>query len=298
MRISIFLFTVILFMSCSTEEHMQEFDLQGHRGARGLLPENTIPGFLIAIDHGVNTIEFDLVVTKDRQLLVSHEPWFHHHISTKPDGTPVTPEEQMEFNIFEMTYEETRQFDVGKRGHVNFPEQQTMEVTKPLMRDAIRAIEVYVEQQGLAPVFYNIETKSNPDLYGIMYPYPDEYAQLLYDELIFLNQEFDLLDRIIIQSFDPATLIQLRGLSDRIAQAILVSGDDSIQKLIDALGYTPEIWSPNYRYVTREIVTEAHTRGMKVIPWTVNNIAEMRLLLEMKVDGIITDYPDSAAVLR
>ncbi len=298
MRISIFLFTVILFMSCSTEEHMQEFDLQGHRGARGLLPENTIPGFLIAIDHGVNTIEFDLVVTKDRQLLVSHEPWFHHHISTKPDGTPVTPEEQMEFNIFEMTYEETRQFDVGKRGHVNFPEQQPMEVTKPLMRDAIRAIEVYVEQQGLAPVFYNIETKSNPDLYGIMYPYPEEYAQLLYDELIFLNQEFDLLDRIIIQSFDPATLIQLRGLNDRIAQAILVSGDDSIQKLIDALGYTPEIWSPNYRYVTREIVTEAHTRGMKVIPWTVNNIAEMRLLLEMNVDGIITDYPDSAAVLR
>lgn len=277
---------------------MQEFDLQGHRGARGLLPENTIPGFLIAIDHGVNTIEFDLVVTKDRQLLVSHEPWFHHHISTKPDGTPVTPEEQMEFNIFEMTYEETRQFDVGKRGHVNFPEQQPMEVTKPLMRDAIRAIEVYVEQQGLAPVFYNIETKSNPDLYGIMYPYPEEYAQLLYDELIFLNQEFDLLDRIIIQSFDPATLIQLRGLNDRIAQAILVSGDDSIQKLIDALGYTPEIWSPNYRYVTREIVTEAHTRGMKVIPWTVNNIAEMRLLLEMNVDGIITDYPDSAAVLR
>ena len=298
MRISIFLFTVILFMSCSTEEHMQEFDLQGHRGARGLLPENTIPGFLIAIDHGVNTIEFDFVVTKDRQLLVSHEPWFHHHISTKPDGTPVTPEEQMEFNIFEMTYEETRQFDVGERGHVNFPEQQSMEVTKPLMRDAISAIEVYVEQQGLAPVFYNIETKSNPDLYGIMYPYPEEYAQLLYDELIFLNQEFDLLDRIIIQSFDPATLIQLRGLNDRIAQAILVSGDDSIQKLIDALGYTPEIWSPNYKYVTREIVTEAHTRGMKVIPWTVNNIAEMRLLLEMNVDGIITDYPDSAAVLR
>lgn len=277
---------------------MQEFDLQGHRGARGLLPENTIPGFLIAIDHGVNTIEFDFVVTKDRQLLVSHEPWFHHHISTKPDGTPVTPEEQMEFNIFEMTYEETRQFDVGERGHVNFPEQQSMEVTKPLMRDAISAIEVYVEQQGLAPVFYNIETKSNPDLYGIMYPYPEEYAQLLYDELIFLNQEFDLLDRIIIQSFDPATLIQLRGLNDRIAQAILVSGDDSIQKLIDALGYTPEIWSPNYKYVTREIVTEAHTRGMKVIPWTVNNIAEMRLLLEMNVDGIITDYPDSAAVLR
>jgi len=298
MRITIVILAFIFFMSCSSEEYLHDFDLQGHRGARGLLPENTIPSFLIAIDHGVDTIEFDLVVTKDRQLLISHEPWFHHHISTKPDGTPVTPEEQIDFNIFEMTYRETQQFDVGKRGHVHYPEQQPMEVTKPLMRDAIRAIEAYTEQQGLNPVFYNIETKSNPEHYGTMYPYPDEYARLLYDELIILHQEFDLIDRIIIQSFDPATLIEFRRLNDRIAQAILVSGDDSIQSFIDTLGYTPEIWSPNYRYVTRDIVEEAHSRGMKVIPWTINNIAEMRQQLEMGVDGIITDYPDSAATLR
>jgi len=298
MRITISILAFIFFMSCSSEEYLHDFDLQGHRGARGLLPENTIPSFLIAIDHGVDTIEFDLVVTKDRQLLISHEPWFHHHISTKPDGSPVTPEEQMDFNIFEMTYSETQQFDVGKRGHVNYPEQQPMEVTKPLMRDAIRAIEAYTEQQGLTPVFYNIETKSNPEQYGIMFPYPDEYARLLYDELIILHQEFDLFDRIIIQSFDPATLIEFRQLNDRIAQAILVSGDDSIQSFIDTLGYTPEIWSPNYRYVTRDIVDEAHSRGMKVIPWTINNISDMRQQLEMGVDGIITDYPDSAAILR
>jgi glycerophosphoryl diester phosphodiesterase len=288
----------LLLFACSTEEAGYQFDLQGHRGARGLLPENTIPGFLIAIDHGVDTIEFDLVVTADRQLLISHEPWFHHHISTKPDGTPVSPEEQMDFNIFQMTFEQTQQFDVGKRGNVNFPEQQPIEVTKPLMRDAIRAIEAYAEQQGLPPLFYNIETKSNPELYGIMYPYPEEYAQLLHNELMILHQEFDLIDRIIIQSFDPATLIEIRRLNDRIAQAILVSGDDSIQSYIDILGYTPEIWSPNFRYVTPEIVEEAHSRGMKVIPWTINHVAEMQHQLDMGVDGIITDYPDSAAVLR
>lgn len=294
---TIFIVT-FLIAACTTEESFRTFDLQGHRGARGLLPENTIPSFLIAIDHGVDTIEFDLVVTQDRQILISHEPWFHHHISTKPDGTPITEEEQLEYNIFKMTYEETQEFDVGIRGHVNYPNQEPMEVTKPLMRDAIRAIEAYSEEIGHPPVWYNIETKSNPNQYGEFYPYPDEYAELLYEELKILHQEFDLFDRINIQSFDPATLIEFRKLNDQIAQAILVSTDEPIQTYLDRLGYTPEIWSPNFRYVTPEIVEEAHDRGMQVIPWTINTVDEMKRQLEMGVDGIITDYPDSAAVLR
>lgn len=298
MKSFILIALAILIVSCTTEEATRTFDLQGHRGARGLLPENTIPSFLIAIDHGVDTIEFDLVVTADRKLLISHEPWFHHHISTKPDGEPVTEEEQMEFNIFEMTYEETTQFDVGKRGHVNFPNQQPMEATKPLMIDAIRAIEAYVNENGLDPVAYNIETKSNPEHYGVMYPYPDEYAQILYDELTVLNEEFDLFGRIIIQSFDPATLVEFRQLNDEIAQAMLVFEDNPMQDYIDALGYTPEVWSPHYQLVDENMMTEARERQMLVIPWTINTVHEMREQLKLGVDGIITDYPDSAAVLR
>lgn len=298
MRFNLLFLSVLLLMTaCTPEETYRDFDLQGHRGARGLLPENTIPGFLIAVDHGVDTIEFDIVVTKDRQIIISHEPWFHHHISTKPDGTPVTEQEQMNFNIFEMTFEETQQFDVGKRGHVNFPNQQPMEITKPLMRDAIRAIEAYTREMELSPVAYNIETKSNPDYYGMMYPYPDEFAELLYEELTMLHKEFDLFDRINIQSFDASTLIEFRKLNDEIAQAMLVSSDDSIQTYLDRLGYTPEIWSPNFQLLTAGIVEEAHEMGMQVIPWTINTVEEMRQLLEMGVDGIITDYPDSAAVL-
>ncbi len=292
------LFSIFIVTACAVEEATWDFDLQGHRGARGLLPENTIPSFLIAIDHGVDTIEFDLVVTKDRQILISHEPWFHHHISTKPDGTPVTEDEQMQFNIFEMTYEETRQFDVGKRGHVNYPNQQPLEITKPLMRDAIRAIEAYTQELELPPVAYNIETKSNPELYDVMYPRPEEFAALLYEELTMLHKEFDLFDRVIIQSFDPATLIKFRKLNEEIDQAILVFDDTTMDQFIDILGYTPEIWSPNFNLVTEEMVQEAHHRGMTVIPWTINTVAEMRRQLEMGVDGIITDYPDSAAVLR
>lgn len=298
MRVSLILLLTILIMACTNEEVIRDFDLQGHRGARGLLPENTIPGFIKAIDYGVDTIEFDLVVTKDRQILISHEPWFDHKISTKPDGTPVTEEEQRDFNIFEMTFEETQQFDVGIRGNPNFPNQQPMEATKPLMSDAIRAIEEYTAEKGLPPVAYNIETKSVPDEYGEFYPYPEEFSQLLYEELNKLHEEFDLFGRVIIQSFDPSTLIEFRKLDDQIDQAMLVNDQRQMQEYIDELGYTPEIWSPHYPLVTPEMVKEADERGMKVIPWTINTVMEMQRQLDMGVHGIITDYPDSAAVLR
>lgn len=298
-QLFLLLFSLCLIIAgCTSPPETFDFDLQGHRGARGLLPENTIPSFLKAVDHGVDTIEFDLVITADRKVLISHEPWFHHHISTRPDGSPVTPETELNYNIFEMTYEKTRSFDVGLRGHVHFPNQQPMAVTKPLMRDAIREIEIYVRDNGLPQVAYNIETKSRPDHYGVMVPYPDEFALLLYNELLELHSEFDLLDRIIIQSFDPATLREFRKLDETIAQAILVPDESPIELYISELGYTPEIWSPNYRFVTPEIVWEANEAGMRVIPWTINTVQEMRELLQMGVDGIITDYPDSAAVLR
>lgn len=298
MRTIFILTTIFLLTACSIEDSMKKFDLQGHRGARGLLPENTIPGFLLAVDLGVNTLEFDLVVTKDQKLLVSHEPWFHHNISSKPDGTPITEEEQMSFNIFEMTFEETQKFDVGNRGHVLFPNQQAMNAKKPLLMDVIRTVEEYTANNNLSPIAYNIETKSYPDQYGIMVPYPETFAQLLYQELSILDEDYDLFDRMIIQSFDPATLIEFRKINPDIQLAMLVADDRPIDSYITTLGFVPEIWSPNFRLLTDDIISEAHTMGMKVIPWTINTVDEMRKQLEMGVDGIITDYPDSAAVLR
>ena len=291
MRYFLLFFSFLIVTACAIEEATYDYDLQGHRGARGLLPENTIPSFLKAIDYGVDTIEFDLVVTADNKILISHEPWFDHQISTKPNGDPVTKEEQMEFNIYEMTYEETRQFDVGKRGHELFPEQQPMEVTKPLMRDAILAIEEYVEEHGLDPIYYNIETKSRPEWYGEYGPQPEEFSQLLYDELA----DLDILDRVIIQSFDPATLIAMREIDPNVVQAMLVYEEDqTIDRYVEILGYQPEIWSPHYELVTPELVADVHSRGMTIIPWTINETEEMIRQIEMNVDGIITDYPDRA----
>lgn len=291
MKLSVIFLIPLLLAACTLDEATYDYDLQGHRGARGLLPENTIPSFLKAIDHGVNTIEFDLVVTADNQILISHEPWFDHQISTKPDGAPVTGEEQMELNIYQMTYEQTQQFDVGMRGHAGFPDQEPMEVNKPLMRDAIIAIEAYVADQGLDPVYYNIETKSRPEWYGIYSPQPEEFSRLLYDELADLN----ILDRVIIQSFDPATLIAMREINSGLVQAMLVYQEgQTIDRYVEILGYQPEIWSPSHELVTPELVADAHERGMTIIPWTINERMEMIRLLDMGVDGIITDYPNRA----
>ncbi|WP_410332621.1 glycerophosphodiester phosphodiesterase family protein [Rhodohalobacter sp.] len=275
-------------------EQSDTFDLQGHRGARGIMPENTIPAFLKAVDLGVDTVEFDVVVTADGKILVSHEPWFNHLFSTKPNGEPVIESEEMDFNIYDMTYQETQQFDVGKRGNPNFPDQQSMEVTKPLMTDAIQAVEEYASKNDLPLLHYNIETKSRPEWYGEYVPGPEEFSRLLFEEL----NELGVLDRVIIQSFDPSTLIAFKQLAPEVRQAMLVSNDELPDMYINLLGYTPDIWSPDYKLLDAESVSELQAKGMKVIPWTVNTVDEMREMLRIGVDGFITDYPDSAAVLR
>ncbi|NBB99436.1 MAG: glycerophosphodiester phosphodiesterase [Bacteroidetes bacterium] len=264
------------------------FEVQGHRGARGLMPENTIPAFLQAIDLGVHTVEMDVVVSADRQLIVSHEPWFHHHISTTPDGDPVAEAEAADYNIFEMTVDKVQAFDVGRRGHPRFPEQQTLEAVKPTLRAAIKAMEDHVAAQGVAPVRYNIETKSRPTWYGTYQPPPDVFAELLRNEL----QDLGVLDRTIIQSFDPATLVAFRALTDAGAIALLVSTANDINPAISALGFTPDILSPNYEMVDEDLLMRAQAAGMQVIPWTVNDPGAMERLIALGVDGLITDYPD------
>ncbi|WP_340106149.1 glycerophosphodiester phosphodiesterase family protein [Rhodohalobacter sp. 8-1] len=290
-RLTLLCLLIVLGSACSLDEPSFEYDLQGHRGARGLLPENTIPGFLRAVEEGVDTVELDVVVTSDRQVVVSHEPWFNHTITSRADGSPVTQEVERSLNIFEMTFEETQLYDVGRRGNSNFPDQQAMDVTKPLLAEAILAVETYVYEQNYPPVRYNIETKSQPDWYGVYSPLPNEFAQLLYDQLV----DLDILDRTIVQSFDPLTLIAMRQLDPDVTLAMLVYDESqSVELMTEILGFTPDIWSPSYDLVTPLLVDKTDRLGMKLIPWTVNDRDEMIRLLELGVDGIITDYPNRA----
>lgn len=270
--------------------HFPDFDFQGHRGARGLLPENTIPSFLKALEYPITTMEFDLVVSADSQLVISHEPWFHHDISTAPDGSPVSPPQAPEFNIFGMDYDEIAAFDVGQRGNPRFPEQQPMPAVKPLMREAIEAIEAQVAEMNREPVLYNIEMKSTPEWTGSYVPEPETFARLLYEEL----RELDMLERVFIQSFDVRTLQAMRQIDENLPLVLLVENDRGVASNISQLGFIPEVYSPYFMRVDEAAVAQVQAEGMRLVPWTINEKEDMHRLIDMGVDGLITDYPDRA----
>ncbi|HLF45012.1 MAG TPA: glycerophosphodiester phosphodiesterase family protein, partial [Chitinophagaceae bacterium] len=143
--------------------HEVGFDIQGHRGCRGLMPENTIAAMYKAIDLGVTTLEMDVVITKDNKVIVSHEPWMEKEITTRPDGTYILSTfESMQLNIYKMDYEEVKTYDVGMKPHPRFPKQHKLKAIKPLLSDLIDSVEHYLSKNNLPKVQYNIETKSLP----------------------------------------------------------------------------------------------------------------------------------------
>ncbi len=278
-----------------TPRPLPSFDLQGHRGARGLLPENSIPAFLKALDIGVTTLEMDVVISKDLQVVVSHDPWFEADICSRPDGQPVPPDRRDAYKLFEMTYKEIARYDCGSRGNPRFPDQQPMRVVKPLLKDVIAAAEAYVQAHNLPPIFYNIETKSTPRTDRIYHPEPALFTQLLHEVLY----EAEILDRTTIQSFDVRTLREARRIDPNVRLALLVGSDEDrgFRGNVDALGFTPHIYSPHFSLVTEELVAEAHARQVLVLPWTVNLLEDMVRLKALGVDGIITDFPDIGIAL-
>ncbi|MEK7225686.1 MAG: glycerophosphodiester phosphodiesterase [Bacteroidota bacterium] len=267
-----------------------EFDKQGHRGCRGLMPENTVPAMLHALGLGVTTLELDVVITKDKKVILSHEPWFGQEITTKPDGSYMGPREERKYNIYWMTYEETKTFDVGMKPHPRFPQQQKMKVTKPLLADMIDSVNKDMMTRRRPFPYYNIEIKTNPGGDEVFHPKPDEFVELL----MAVIKEKGIEDNVFIQSFDFRTLKYLHEKYPAIKTAALVEATDkrSADDIIKELGFAPNIYSPAYQLVNNDLLKKYHKLGVKVIPWTVNDKAKIDELTKMGVDGIITDYPN------
>jgi len=292
-------FIVLLtFMNCSNQKTFQKpplggsgvFDKQGHRGCRGLMPENTIPAMIRAIDLGVTTLEMDVVVTKDKKVILSHEQWFSREISTKPDGTYIGEREERKYNIYWMTYEQTKDFDVGMKPHPRFPRQEKIKTTKPLLADVIDSVNKEMMTRRRPPLYYSIETKSNPQFDGVFQPRPEEFVELLMSVI----KEKGIEDYVIIQSFDFRTLQYLHQKYPAIKTAMLIEGFDkrTFEEQVKELGFTPTIYSPAYQLVNEKLLEKCHKQSMKLIPWTVNDKTRIEELKRMGVDGIITDYPD------
>ncbi|TDI76404.1 MAG: glycerophosphodiester phosphodiesterase [Bacteroidetes bacterium] len=276
---------------------MHKIDIQGHRGARGLRPENTLGAFDLAVRLGVDTLELDVVISNDAEVIVSHDRTMSPEICSWPDGRPVLESESSSLILYQMPLDEIQLFDCGRRKHPGFPHQEQMPAKKPLLREVIRQADNLAIELGQPKPRYNIETKSTPAGDGILNPTPEEFVS----QLLGVLSEFDhaaqaISKRCVIQSFDMRTLRIVRSHYSSFKTSLLVeySDSDAFEKQIERLGFTPDIYSPDYRVVSRALIDSCRKLKIDVLPWTVNDSDEMLRLVKLGISGLITDYPNRA----
>lgn len=296
MKISNIPFIVLTFVLCSAcktgkvqEKKKVLFDTQAHRGGRGLMPENTIPAMIDAIGRGVITLELDLHITKDRQVIVSHDPYFNNKITTTPEGKYLTAREALERKLYAMSYDSIKKYDVGLKSNPDFPRKKNIAANKPLLAGLIGASEKKANEMHRI-IHYNMEIKTTENGDYINHPPVAEFVDLVM-KIIF---DAKVSGRTMLQSFDIRALQEVNKKYPDMKLAYLVNYKESkpVNELIGLLGFIPDVFSPDYRHVTPALIRYCHSNNMKVIPWTVNDIETMRSLKRMGVDGIISDYPD------
>jgi glycerophosphoryl diester phosphodiesterase len=245
--------------------------VQGHRGARAMRPENTIPAFEYAIKAGVDALEMDMAVTRDNVIVISHDPILHGPVCTGPRPSAI---------IHELTLAEVRQWDCGAVRNPLFAKQQTVPATKMPTLDEVLSLST----QGTFE--YNIETKSFADKPQYT-PAPEEFVRLFLDQV----RKHGLEKRVMLQSFDFRTLVAARKMAPEIRRSALTEFDKRDFVTIAQEGGQAQIISPNYNLVTKEKVQAAHKAGLQVVPWTVNTPADWDRMIDARVDAIISDDP-------
>ena len=264
-------------------------DVQSHRGGAGLMPENTWVAMREGLRRGDNTLEMDFQISRDGQVVVSHENYFLYRYASHPDGTPVTKDEKRTY-LYHLDYSEIAKWDVGLRGNEVWPDQAKVAAVKPLASELIDQIEQYVRDHDLSPVRYNIEMKTSAKKgEGENWA---EYHDLV-DRCLQMLETKHLGDRVIIQCFDVRALEYMHERYPAFKLAYLSSKEfPSVEELMDKLTFTPEWWSPHYSVVTKENVEWCHQRGIRVVPWTPDDPEALQRLIDCGVDAIITNRPD------
>jgi glycerophosphoryl diester phosphodiesterase len=259
-------------------------DTQGHRGCRGLLPENSLPAFEKAINLGVSTLELDLAISKDHQLVVSHEPFMNHEIALDPQGSEIAEIDEKNHNLYSMNYDSIRLYDVGSKIHPRFLKQEKIKVHKPLLSELFEMAETLTAGR----IKYNIEIKSLPEYDGVFSPKVPEFVKLLMQEI----RKAGVVNRTTIQSFDIRALEEMRQQHPEMELSLLVDENENIDDKLNSLSFQPAVISPYFELLTAKNVKAYQSKGYKILPWTVNTKQEIQLMLAYGVDGIISDYPD------
>lgn len=268
---------------------LEYVDVQAHRGGAGLMPENTIAAMKHALDMGVNTLELDLQVSKDGQIVVSHDAYFHSRYAIRPDGTEVKKDDPKEY-LYNMDYEQIARYDVGSRKSEVWPQKEQIRQIKPLASDLIDFVESYTKEKGYSPVRYNIEIKSKMGKgegasWMVYHDFVDVCVKLL------LSKHLD--ERLVVQSFDTRALNFMNEKYPELHLSYLVDKKEpDFDKFMEKLKFTPEWLSPHFSITDETLVKKCHDQGIRVVPWTVDEQADIKRILDLKVDAIISNYPD------
>lgn len=286
----------------------QHFDLEAHRGGRGLAPENTLAAFSNAIDLGVTTLELDIGLTADGVVVISHDTSLNPDHTRDAKGAWLAPKSGAPIRT--LTLAQLQTYDVGRINPAsNYGKQFALQIPRDGERiPTLASLFAQVQARGAeaATVRFNIETKIDPSK-------PDETAapEPMVRALLAEIDKANMAGRVTIQSFDWRTLTLVGKLAPQLPRAYLTTprtlkdsrwtdGLDaasfaSVPQMVRAASANapaPVIWSPAFADLTPEVIREAHKLGLKVLPWTVNQRADMQRLMDWGADGIITDYPD------
>lgn len=273
--------------------NIKQIQIHGHRGARGLFPENTLTAFIEAVKLGVRTLEMDVVISKDLKVVVSHEEWMNEIFCLQPNGKDIIINSKEKYNLYKMSYAEIALFNCGSKGNPDFPNQKNIPEHKPLLSEVINAVETYTKTNHLPEVTYNIEIKSEFAGDNIFHPEPSAFVKLVLNELELhpINNQF------ILQSFDVRILQEIKKHKSDVVIGLLIENKDSLHTNLERLGFIPNMYNPEFPLVTIELIKELHQKNIQIIPWTVNEVSDMKSLINMGVDGLITDYPNRAIEL-
>lgn len=254
--------------------------IQGHRGSRGTHPENTIPAFAEALATDATVLEFDLGMSKDGQLVISHDPILNNKICRKSEGTPLS----QKVILFKKNLKELKKYDCGAMINPRFPQQKTILNTQmPTLEEFF----VWLKKQKRSNIELNIETKISEDQKEKPTASPKAFAA----ELARVLKKHNAVQQTVVQSFDFRSLKEIRKILPNVKISLLIWKQKWTEVAREIQRLQPNIISPPFKWLTPQIVSEIHKRKLLVIPWTVNKPSDWQKMIDLKVDGIITDYP-------
>lgn len=282
MRHIFVLFILLIFNSMEVYSQLESVKFFGHRGCRGLYPENSLEAFEHAINLNVDGIEWDVVVSKDKDLIISHEPYLDGGYCLNKEGSTISGSEGKKINFYQLSTKEIQEFDCGSKTYSKFPEQKKIRTYKPTVQEAFQKLD-------LKDKTILFEVKSETKDYGIYQPEPGEFADIIAREIA--NYEYK--ENIIFMCFDPKLLEELHKILPDFRYVYLTYKPfTSVKTFLKEISFTPYALGMYYPTIRKRDVKTLHKKAVNIFAWTVNKDSQSNKLIRYGVDGIITDFPD------